>query len=246
VTEDEAFIREIVGRPGDDLPRLVYADWLDERDDPRGTFLRAEVEWAMAKQMNGVFAFELNGLAEGLNQVWVARVSRPPLGVCADDVTITHRGPRVTPADLATAEAELGLCFPQELRAFLLNFNGGVPTPDDFDLGQHDANHVRQFTSLSQDEGPPTNLIDGTRHLWQQNPATRGWLLLSVGRYNRRTPWGRTRILISTSSPDVGAIYHLADWRSGEPLHDGQLLAKSFGRFLARLGTATNFLDRLR
>jgi uncharacterized protein (TIGR02996 family) len=25
----------------DDLPKLVYADWLEERDDPRGPFLRA-------------------------------------------------------------------------------------------------------------------------------------------------------------------------------------------------------------
>ena len=31
MSEDEAFIRTIVDTPGDDLPRLVYADWLDER-----------------------------------------------------------------------------------------------------------------------------------------------------------------------------------------------------------------------
>ena len=44
--DDEAFVRRIVDSPGDDLPRLIYADWLDDRGDPRGTYLRAEVEWA--------------------------------------------------------------------------------------------------------------------------------------------------------------------------------------------------------
>ena len=44
MTEDEAFIRAIVDSPGDDTPRLVYADWLDDRADPRGAYLRAERE----------------------------------------------------------------------------------------------------------------------------------------------------------------------------------------------------------
>jgi uncharacterized protein (TIGR02996 family) len=39
MTEDEAFIRAVVDRPGDDTARLVYADWLDERSDPRGAYL---------------------------------------------------------------------------------------------------------------------------------------------------------------------------------------------------------------
>lgn len=40
-SEDEfAFLSRIVDCLADDAPRLVYADWLEERDDPRGTFLR--------------------------------------------------------------------------------------------------------------------------------------------------------------------------------------------------------------
>ena len=42
VSDDEVFIRRIVDSPGDDLPRLVYADWLDERGDPRAAWLRDE------------------------------------------------------------------------------------------------------------------------------------------------------------------------------------------------------------
>src|SRR4051794_27520062 len=42
VGEDEAFVAAIRAQPTDDTLRLVYADWLDERDDPRGAFLRLE------------------------------------------------------------------------------------------------------------------------------------------------------------------------------------------------------------
>src|SRR4051812_50139153 len=40
---DAAFLRAIRDRPADDLPRLVYADYLDERGDPRGEFIRLQV-----------------------------------------------------------------------------------------------------------------------------------------------------------------------------------------------------------
>src|SRR5262249_38667449 len=32
----DAFLADILAHPDDDTPRLVYADWLMERDDPRG------------------------------------------------------------------------------------------------------------------------------------------------------------------------------------------------------------------
>lgn len=38
--DERAFLRVILADPADSLPRLVYADWLEERDDPRGEFLR--------------------------------------------------------------------------------------------------------------------------------------------------------------------------------------------------------------
>jgi uncharacterized protein (TIGR02996 family) len=44
VTQEEAFLAAIEAAPQDMLPRLVYADWLDERNDPRGEYLRLEVE----------------------------------------------------------------------------------------------------------------------------------------------------------------------------------------------------------
>ena len=37
----------VLAHPDDDLPRLVYADWLDESGDPDGArFLRAQIAMA--------------------------------------------------------------------------------------------------------------------------------------------------------------------------------------------------------
>jgi uncharacterized protein (TIGR02996 family) len=47
VFPDEApFIRALHADWSDHLPRRVYADWLDERNDPRGELLRVDVELA--------------------------------------------------------------------------------------------------------------------------------------------------------------------------------------------------------
>src|SRR5262245_57708734 len=43
----DAFLRAIIDRPDDDLPRLVYADYLDEVGDPaRAEFIRVQCELA--------------------------------------------------------------------------------------------------------------------------------------------------------------------------------------------------------
>jgi uncharacterized protein (TIGR02996 family) len=39
-----AFLKAVIAAPDDDLPRLIYADWLDERGDPRGEFIRCQIE----------------------------------------------------------------------------------------------------------------------------------------------------------------------------------------------------------
>lgn len=44
--ELQAFLRACRARPDDDTPRLVLADWLEEQGDPRGEFLRIQVERA--------------------------------------------------------------------------------------------------------------------------------------------------------------------------------------------------------
>jgi uncharacterized protein (TIGR02996 family) len=45
--DEAAFLRLIAAAPDDDAPRLVYADWLEECGDPRGSFIR--VQCALAR-----------------------------------------------------------------------------------------------------------------------------------------------------------------------------------------------------
>lgn len=40
------FLAAIISAPDDDLPREIFADYLDERGDPRGEFVRVQVELA--------------------------------------------------------------------------------------------------------------------------------------------------------------------------------------------------------
>lgn len=49
MNDPAAFIAAIIANPADDLPRLIFADWLDERGDPRGEFIRVQCELAKVK-----------------------------------------------------------------------------------------------------------------------------------------------------------------------------------------------------
>jgi uncharacterized protein (TIGR02996 family) len=46
VTHDDAFLKAIIENPDDESLRLIYADFLDERGDPRGEFIRVQCELA--------------------------------------------------------------------------------------------------------------------------------------------------------------------------------------------------------
>jgi uncharacterized protein (TIGR02996 family) len=51
MTEDEAFLQDIVDHPEDDGPRLVYADWLEDHGDPdRAEFIRVQIELARLEE----------------------------------------------------------------------------------------------------------------------------------------------------------------------------------------------------
>ncbi|MEK6239356.1 MAG: TIGR02996 domain-containing protein, partial [Planctomycetales bacterium] len=38
--DEQDFLREIAANPSDDAPRLIFADWLEERGDLRADLLR--------------------------------------------------------------------------------------------------------------------------------------------------------------------------------------------------------------
>lgn len=41
---ERAFLDEIEANPHDDVPKLIYADWLDEQGDPLGAVIRLSCE----------------------------------------------------------------------------------------------------------------------------------------------------------------------------------------------------------
>jgi uncharacterized protein (TIGR02996 family) len=40
--EENAFLAAIAASPDDDAIRLIYSDWLEEHNDPRGDFIRVQ------------------------------------------------------------------------------------------------------------------------------------------------------------------------------------------------------------
>jgi uncharacterized protein (TIGR02996 family) len=40
VNEEDSFVQAILASPGEATPRLIFADWLEERGDPRSEYIR--------------------------------------------------------------------------------------------------------------------------------------------------------------------------------------------------------------
>lgn len=145
VTTEDAFLRSICDDINDDLRRLVFADWLDERGDPRGEWLRIGCELAelgpKAKRRKKLEARkrELQESHRESLTVWerrfaVARIKdkvrRVPDSHWMYDKRATHEG-RLNPAlsedEVVAFEQEWGVTLPEEYRTFLLEVgNGGL------------------------------------------------------------------------------------------------------------------------
>jgi uncharacterized protein (TIGR02996 family) len=80
MNEEQALLDEIARNPRDDTPRLVYADWLEERGDPRAQYLRDEAELAALKPRSrqAVAATRRLMAARGkVDPAWLARLEQP-------------------------------------------------------------------------------------------------------------------------------------------------------------------------
>jgi uncharacterized protein (TIGR02996 family) len=62
MTHDEAFLQDVLARPGDDAPRLIYADWLEDHgQEARAEFIRVQCELAKLPR-KGPRRLELEGI----------------------------------------------------------------------------------------------------------------------------------------------------------------------------------------
>jgi uncharacterized protein (TIGR02996 family) len=83
--EDKAFVRAILNSPADLTGWLSYADWLDERDDPRAEFIRLEVRRGQLRRRDpewGEVEPRLQELRTSLDPDWVAIFDRPKIENC--------------------------------------------------------------------------------------------------------------------------------------------------------------------
>jgi uncharacterized protein (TIGR02996 family) len=76
MSEEDAFIRAILAAPEDPAPRLVYADWLEERGDPRGEYLRLTVADGALNAARPAPEAEvrLKELRGQIDPLWIARL----------------------------------------------------------------------------------------------------------------------------------------------------------------------------
>jgi uncharacterized protein (TIGR02996 family) len=119
VDHDEAFIQAILAEPDDPALRLIYADWLDERDDPRGEFLRAEARLAaLAPDDNARprLAARLRELRARISPDWLARLDRVPVENC--DVQFEFVCPRRWQQLQPTKDSAVRYCDRCERRVY--------------------------------------------------------------------------------------------------------------------------------
>jgi uncharacterized protein (TIGR02996 family) len=83
--EDKAFIRAILDVPEDRNTWLIYADWLDDRADPRSEFLRLMVARSVAAEDDPErveMEARLRRLRAGLDPHWMMMFDPAPVGNC--------------------------------------------------------------------------------------------------------------------------------------------------------------------
>jgi uncharacterized protein (TIGR02996 family) len=88
MSDEAAFLSAILANPDDDAPRLIYADWLEERGDlaadAKAAFLR-DTTAALTAQGRRAKAItkRLHQAADALPDEWLAVVSRLVLEKCS-------------------------------------------------------------------------------------------------------------------------------------------------------------------
>jgi uncharacterized protein (TIGR02996 family) len=234
---EEAFLRAVREAPGDDTPRLVYADWLEERGDPRGDYLRAEIAWARRRVSASSAGWRRR--AAGHDRVWVARVSRPPLGVCCDHVRFRKVGPPRTPAAL---EERLGARLPPDFRAFLLDTNGGAPDPPCIPDPRHEEHgplclEIGEFYRAGEGggDGDVEGELEWMRSLYENYDEAEPFPAEGM------LPFANTLhdlgcLLVGIAPGNFGRVFHFTNWaRSMDDPSALAELAPSFADLLARL-----------
>lgn len=75
-TDPQVLLAEILARPDDDEPRLVYADWLTQQGDPRGEFITVQCALATGTGDYSALAARERELLAAHAKEWTAHIHR--------------------------------------------------------------------------------------------------------------------------------------------------------------------------
>jgi uncharacterized protein (TIGR02996 family) len=166
MTDDSAFLAHLSEHPGDDVTRLVYADWLEDRGDARGEYLRREVEFA-ALDEDSARALELAA------RLWEARRDM-------DRAWLRQAGKRFDvwlvscpfPLKIRTIKVILECTGMRLANANLLSDSLPARVLDNLTLGEAEALRARFLHSAGRPlTTPPADLVVSVRPA--ANPAPR-------------------------------------------------------------------------
>jgi uncharacterized protein (TIGR02996 family) len=77
---ERAFLESIRTNPIDNTTRLVYADWLQDRDDPRADYLRVLCQWLDSRRKGEKELIERERELRPLaNRRWLAEIRGMPV-----------------------------------------------------------------------------------------------------------------------------------------------------------------------
>ena len=122
--EEQPFIQQILANPSDDSVRLIYADWLEEREDPRGEFLRIQTALSKMPRKDKRYASlrkRLKALRSSLDAEWLAWLNtlRYRTAFAALDRPLTQKN-GISEKRIAVGERRLGIRLPRALRDYYL------------------------------------------------------------------------------------------------------------------------------
>jgi uncharacterized protein (TIGR02996 family) len=124
MSAEEAFRQAIIADPTDDSPRLIYADWLEERGDPRGEFLRAQTALARMPKKDKDYGSlqkrlkELRSVIDSESLAWFNTLRyRTAFAALARPLKPSDGFPEKR---VAEAERRLGIRMPRALRDYYL------------------------------------------------------------------------------------------------------------------------------
>lgn len=89
---EEGFLRQIQQEPEDPIHRQVYADWLEERGDPRAGYLRLQAEMIIHQDSKGRrkrLRKKLRQFEAEFDPNWLAAVDFAPIGCMAGVHSLT-------------------------------------------------------------------------------------------------------------------------------------------------------------